>query len=972
MKAFGMSWAGGALLGCSLLATSAIAGDRTANLVVKDANGQSLTNVGVYYTSDGAASKANFAGETAMLSNLGDKVVIEIESNVLGNHRGEFRLAEDADVTAAIDGAGNIVFKVDQLGNAQDAAPRALVWGMGGQAAVGVNGSNSCSTASAIAGEGNFPLNTVGATTDGVAHPPCLSFGQDNLLNDIWYSWTADCDGNVTIDTCGANWDSKVAVYNSGVACPPGTVDLLVCNDDFCSLQSSVTLAVTNGTTYLIRVGSFSAAATGSGTLNIACIGGGGGGDCTAGVGCQLPDQAGHGSGGTLAATSDANPNAGFAVSDTFSPTANGLITTVCWWGVYINFAAGVVDCSPGPGDNFTITYFTDGGGTPGAVHAGPFPVILTVKAPTGAILAGIAFEYVFEAIHPPVGVTAGECYWIRVQNNTVSGDCFWLWSTAPPGDSVADQNGAFQDYDLAFCLDIATTSDGCGVPPPPSNDLCEDAIDIPALPASINGTTAFATTDFGAPTCVTSVSGPGVWYTVTGTGNTITASTCANPAYDTKLNVYCGGCDDFTCVTGNDDFCAFQSEVSWCSQSGVEYLILVQGFSPADSGPFTLDVTDNGVACAGAVNCLPAGACCIGVAQDICVVVTADDCLAQGGVYIGDGTVCSGYVGSDCANAFFDISGMAPNLGLGDDNGVVLPLGFTFDFFGSAKATVGVASNGYLTFGATLGDFTNDPIPTAATPNDIICPMWDDFSPNEGGSVHAMTMGVAPNRTFIAQWNNVPQFGQGDSNTFQAILFEIDDSIEFRYGTFSGNVTPTVGVENATGTDGLSLGLPSPGDCLRVSVVTPPCPPVECFLVFGTGAGTQPFNSGGHTWQTQLSGVYNFEATLMDDLPVMQIPPYTSGNGNGAPFGIRRLPRGWMQNVPIDYFSVQVLMWNPEVFPANPEQHSHVMNVVVWASGFVETELTGTVDNIDIFSETFWTSEGTHYLRFPFIIHGF
>jgi hypothetical protein len=42
-----MPWAGGALLGCSLLATSAIAGDRTANLVVKDANGQSLTNVGV-------------------------------------------------------------------------------------------------------------------------------------------------------------------------------------------------------------------------------------------------------------------------------------------------------------------------------------------------------------------------------------------------------------------------------------------------------------------------------------------------------------------------------------------------------------------------------------------------------------------------------------------------------------------------------------------------------------------------------------------------------------------------------------------------------------------------------------------------------------------------------------------------------------------------------------------------------------
>jgi hypothetical protein len=140
---------------------------------------------------------------------------------------------------------------------------------------------------------------------------------------------------------------------------------------------------------------------------------------------------------------------------------------------------------------------------------------------------------------------------------------------------------------------------------------------------------------------------------------------------------------------------------------------------------------------------------------------------------------------------------------------------------------------------------------------------------------------------------------------------------------------------------------------------------------VFGNGAGGQPFTAGGHTWQTQLSGVYNFEETLMEDLPTMQIPPYHSAS-NGSPFGIRRLPRGWTQNVPVNQFAVQVLMWNPEVFPSNPEQNSYVMSVVVWANGAVQTALSGTRDNIDITSETFYGNDGTHYLRFPFVIHGF
>jgi len=71
-------------------------------------------------------------------------------------------------------------------------------------------------------------------------------------------------------------------------------------------------------------------------------------------------------------------------------------------------------------------------------------------------------------------------------------------------------------------------------------NDLCTDAIPI-GVPSLISSTTAGATAD-GAPFCGTSQTAPGIWYSVVGTGNTITATTCTSFfGYDTKVSVYCG-----------------------------------------------------------------------------------------------------------------------------------------------------------------------------------------------------------------------------------------------------------------------------------------------------------------------------------------------------------------------------------------------------------------------------------------------
>ena len=174
-----------------------------------------------------------------------------------------------------------------------------------------------------------------------------------------------------------------------------------------------------------------------------------------------------------------------------------------------------------------------------------------------------------------------------------------------------------------------------------PENDLCADAIAV-AVPSTTAGTTQGASTD-AYPTCGTAgvPTSPGVWYSVTGTGNGMTASLCSGATtWDTKLTVYCPDCVDTICVDGNDDACGVQSEVSWCSQYGANYLILVHGYGGA-TGPFELDVFEDGVPCQADVACLPEGACCLLTGE--CIITNELACDAAGGEYQGDDTNCLG-----------------------------------------------------------------------------------------------------------------------------------------------------------------------------------------------------------------------------------------------------------------------------------------------------------------------------------------
>lgn len=117
-------------------------------------------------------------------------------------------------------------------------------------------------------------FTTIDAITDGPAHDnnPCFQFGVNTATNDIWYTFTPPITGAVEWTTCGtATFDTRLAVYNPGSACPPASDDLFACNDDgggCANFTSQLVFNVEAGETYLLRLGSH-ASESGTGSFDL-------------------------------------------------------------------------------------------------------------------------------------------------------------------------------------------------------------------------------------------------------------------------------------------------------------------------------------------------------------------------------------------------------------------------------------------------------------------------------------------------------------------------------------------------------------------------------------------------------------------------------------------------------------------------------------------------------------------------------
>lgn len=131
-----------------------------------------------------------------------------------------------------------------------------------------------CGDAEVIMLGTDMPFENTGATTDGPEHPdnPCFGFGDNTVQADMWYTFTPTFTGSVEWSVCNtAVFDTRMAVYAPGSACPPLDEDLQECNDDGGGCEgftSQLIFDVVMNETYLLRLGGFSGE-TGTGTMNL-------------------------------------------------------------------------------------------------------------------------------------------------------------------------------------------------------------------------------------------------------------------------------------------------------------------------------------------------------------------------------------------------------------------------------------------------------------------------------------------------------------------------------------------------------------------------------------------------------------------------------------------------------------------------------------------------------------------------------
>jgi gliding motility-associated-like protein len=143
-----------------------------------------------------------------------------------------------------------------------------------------------------------------------------------------------------------------------------------------------------------------------------------------------------------------------------------------------------------------------------------------------------------------------------------------------------------------------------------------------------------------------------------------------------------------------------------------------------------------------------------------------------------------------------------------------LVPLGFTFNFFGNNYTSVAISSNGYIRFGTGGGGWSQWSIqnasPSPANPTNAIYAPWADVFPGLGGqgTVRYKTIGTAPNRIFVVEYLDNPVFSSSCSQfcyATQIKLFESTNIVETHIANYqscsSWNQGRAIhGIQNAAG----------------------------------------------------------------------------------------------------------------------------------------------------------------------------
>ncbi len=257
---------------------------RTLAINVTDVNGESSADANVaVLTSDGQMTQASLNGMIYAVKNVGGKITLDVTHPVWGSATIETELPMVDPLYVDIQFTGLNRASLSLTNDADLGAFAQRVPGWNQDPAAPEGGGNTCASCMPI-GEGVF----TGSTCDNGSEADITSCAFSDTVT-AWFCYTASCDGTATASTCvGSSYDTTLAAYDS---C--GGAEL-ACNDDDCpGFLSNISWAVSAGTTYYIRLSGF-AGDCGDYTLDVSCVGGGGGdcGNCNVphdGLGCSDP-----------------------------------------------------------------------------------------------------------------------------------------------------------------------------------------------------------------------------------------------------------------------------------------------------------------------------------------------------------------------------------------------------------------------------------------------------------------------------------------------------------------------------------------------------------------------------------------------------------------------------------------------------------------------------------------------------------
>jgi hypothetical protein len=230
----------------------------------------------------------------------------------------------------------------------------------------------------------------------------------------------------------------------------------------------------------------------------------------------------------------------------------------------------------------------------------------------------------------------------------------------------------------------------------------------------------------------------------------------------------------------------------------------------------------------------------------------------------------------------FNDISGTGTDIttALGGDGTATVPISFPFEFYGETYDNAFINANGFVAFQAPGGTtYLNQQIPTDGTVNNMVAGFWTDFEPqNFEGAVHFQAF----EDHFVVQWTNASIYsGSADATATFQIVLNSDGNIDVYYEDVESAdflSSATVGIENATGTDGAQVAFNTDyiKDGLALHFVKPDMPLTAFISDVTPISGVVPAG-GSRPLKVTLDATDLNDGTYFDELVVSSNDPVNS-----------------------------------------------------------------------------------------------